>query len=67
MFRYLIKYVSDCGIIGGTNGVHFTYVRDGRPSGEAYIELATEDDLELALAKDKQNLGKRYIEGKLKM
>lgn len=47
----------------GKAGIHFTYVRDGRPSGEAYIELDSEDDLAKALSKDKHHMGKRYIEG----
>jgi len=50
--------------MNGRNGIHFTYVRDGRPSGEAYIELESEDDLEKALSRDKHHMGKRYIEGK---
>ena len=54
---------ADCDIVGGKNGIHFTYVRDGRPSGEAYIELRSEDDVQQALTKDKQTMGKRYIEG----
>ena len=37
--------------------------REGRPSGEAYIEMASEDDIEKALKKDRQNMGKRYVEG----
>ena len=53
----------DCNVVGGKGGIHFTYVRDGRPSGEAYIELASEEDLNKALSKDKANMGKRYIEG----
>ena len=44
--------------------VHLTVTREGRPSGEAYIELDTEDDLEEALKKDKENMGKRYVEGR---
>lgn len=55
--------VTGVDIIGGKDGIHFTYVRDGRPSGEAYIELASEQDLETALAKDKHHMGKRYIDG----
>ena len=50
-------------IVDGKLGIHFTYVRDGRPSGEAYIELESEDDVQEALKRDKQNMGKRYIEG----
>ena len=49
--------------MNGRNGIHFTYVRDGRPSGEAYIELESEEDLEKALSRDKHHMGKRYIEG----
>ncbi len=29
-------FLNDCDIVGGKIGIHFTYVRDGRPSGEAY-------------------------------
>lgn len=43
--------------------VHFTYTRDGRPSGEAYIELESEQDVQGALGKNQQHMGKRYIEG----
>ena len=43
--------------------VHFTYVRDGRPSGEAYVELASNSDVAAALGKNQQHMGKRYIEG----
>ena len=45
--------------------VHLTVTREGRPSGEAYIELDTEEDLEEALKKDRESMGKRYVEGKL--
>jgi heterogeneous nuclear ribonucleoprotein F/H len=40
-----------------------TLTREGRPSGEAYIELETEEDMNKALEKDKAHMGKRYIEG----
>lgn len=53
----------DCNISGGHNGIHFTYVRDGRPSGEAYVEFDDEEELQKALTKDKHHMGKRYIDG----
>ncbi|XP_031569430.1 heterogeneous nuclear ribonucleoprotein H3-like isoform X2 [Actinia tenebrosa] len=56
------KFFSDCNIIGGQNGVHFTFAVDGRPSGECFIELASEGDLNTALEKNNQHMGKRYIE-----
>ena len=54
-------------VVDGQNGIHFTYVRDGRPSGEAYIELESEEDVEKALVKDKHHMGKRYIEGMINL
>lgn len=38
--------------------------REGRPSGEAYVEMESEDDLKAALKKDREHMGNRYIEGK---
>ena len=55
--------IADVNIMGGKSGIHLTYTKDGRPSGEAYIELASEDDVEKALGKDKHHMGRRYIEG----
>jgi heterogeneous nuclear ribonucleoprotein F/H len=43
--------------------IYMTTTREGRPSGEAYVDMATEDDVERALKKDRQNMGKRYVEG----
>ena len=36
---------------------------DGRASGEAYAELTSADDLKLALTKNKNHMGRRYIDG----
>lgn len=41
----LIEY-TDCNIIGGLSGIHFTYGTDGRPSGECFVELESEDDID---------------------
>lgn len=43
----------------------FTYSKEGRPSGEAFIELKMAEDFKNALAKDRKYMGHRYIEGKL--
>lgn len=55
---------ADCDIVGKVNGVCFTYSKEGRPSGEAFIELKTAEDFKNALAKDRKYMGHRYIEGK---
>ena len=39
---------------------------EGRPSGEAFIEVEDDDDAELAAQKDNQMMGQRYIEGEKK-
>lgn len=44
-----------------------TLSREGRPSGEAYIELADQDDIPLAEKKHNQHMGRRYIEGIVKL
>ena len=44
--------------------MHLTEVRPGRPSGECFVEVESQQDVEEALKKDKDNMGKRYIEGK---
>ena len=49
--------------IPGAESIHMTMTREGRPSGEAYMEMATEEDVEKALKKDRKNMGKRYVEG----
>lgn len=40
--------------------MHF---KDGRPNGQAILELETEEDVSKALERHRQYLGTRYIEG----
>ena len=37
--------------------------RDGRSSGEAFVEFENEEELEKGLKMNKENMGKRYVEG----
>lgn len=60
----IIEFFSGCTISHGRDGVFIVMTKEGRPSGEAFIELETEDDLEKALKRDRQYVGTRYIEGK---
>lgn len=53
----------DCKVANNGTSIHFTYTREGRPSGEAFVELETEDDLKIAVKKDRETLGHRYVEG----
>jgi len=58
----VVQFFNNCTIAGGDGGVHFTTNREGRPSGECFIELSTEEDVTEALKMDHQNMGKRYVE-----
>lgn len=53
---------SDVPVVRGIEGVVFTYAPDGRPTGEAFVELQTEDAQREALKKHKETIGSRYIE-----
>lgn len=57
------KFFRDCKIVEGSDGIHMTTSREGRPSGEAFVEFEDAEDLELALQKDREHIGNRYIEG----
>ena len=38
-------YFLGCVILGGAQeGIHFTFSRDGRPSGECFVEFASVED-----------------------
>ena len=58
----LCKFFRDCDIVGGPNGIHFCTNDRGQPSGEAFIEMERPEDVEKALEKHKQNMGRRSVE-----
>ena len=60
----IVNFFEGCELAEGTDSVHMTMNREGRPSGEAYVELASKEDYDEALKKDRQSMGKRYVEGK---
>ena len=49
-------------IIYNLENYNITFLQEGRPSGEAYIELETEADSKKALKMNKEELQGRYIE-----
>uniref|UniRef100_A0A673XFC0 G-rich sequence factor 1-like n=1 Tax=Salmo trutta TaxID=8032 RepID=A0A673XFC0_SALTR len=58
----LLQFFSECRVRDGVKGIHLTVNRDGKPNGQAFIELEHEDDVGKALEKHRQYLGPRYIE-----
>ncbi|XP_072929445.1 heterogeneous nuclear ribonucleoprotein H2-like isoform X2 [Epargyreus clarus] len=58
----VLDFLDGVRVLNGKEGVHLTEVRPGRPSGECFVEVEGPSDVEEALKKDKENMGKRYIE-----
>lgn len=56
------SFFAMCRIEGGKDGIKFVFLREGRPSGEAFIELESEADFNKALEKNNDHMGHRYIE-----
>ena len=42
----ILTFFSDCNIRDGKLGTHMTMSREGWPSGEAYMEMETDEDIE---------------------
>jgi hypothetical protein len=52
-----------CHVVQGCEPVDFFCVnRDGRFSGEAFVVLGSEQQVEAALTQHKSSMGKRYVE-----
>jgi RNA recognition motif-containing protein len=45
------------------NAIYLMTNTEGRPNGEAFIEVETENDLEMAIKRNNALMGHRYIEG----
>lgn len=59
----ILRFFKECNVKDGKNGVHMTTSREGRPSGEAFVEFEDEGDMERACERDRDHMGNRYIEG----
>ena len=56
-------FILGCIIIGGNEGIHLCYGEDARLNGDAFVELASQDDVKLGLTKHRNHIGRRYVEG----
>jgi heterogeneous nuclear ribonucleoprotein F/H len=45
--------------------IYLTLNAEGRPSGEAFVEVKTEEDVEKALSLSNSKIGQRYVESKI--
>ena len=53
------RFFRDCEIVGGPNGIYFCLNDKGLPTGEAFIEMESQTDIDNALDKHKEMMGKR--------
>ena len=60
--RDVLNLLHDCKITDNDKGIRFSFAPDGRPSGEAFVELASEEDVSKALGHNNEHMGKRYVE-----
>eukprot|EP00887_Chlorella_sp_A99_P001529 scaffold8.g1529.t1 len=58
----VVEFFSGIEVVGGEAGVLFTCTPDSRPTGEAYVELGSEEAEAAALGRHKAKIGSRYIE-----
>ena len=58
----IANFFHDCSIIGGKDGIHIKLTLEGNSSGEAFIELASEEDAEKAFQHHNEHMGHRYVE-----
>lgn len=61
----ILEFLKECQALDGEKSVHLAIShRDGRPNGEAFVELATPEDVDKAFEYNKNAMGHRYIESK---
>lgn len=62
MLDLRVHVASGCQVKDGEDGICMLLTEEGRPSGEALIEMETVEDFEKGLECDKNHMGSRYIE-----
>lgn len=60
--RDVAAFLSGVSLAEGPDSIIFTFTADGRPTGEAYVEVADEAAAAAAMQKHKERMGNRYIE-----
>ena len=55
----IADFLDRVNILGGHRGIIITMDDRGRPSGDAYVEVETSDDVDLALKMNRRDMGSR--------
>jgi hypothetical protein len=58
----VLRFLEGIEVVRGIEGVIFTWTPDGRPTGEAFVELQDAAAQAAAMRKHKEMMGSRYIE-----
>jgi hypothetical protein len=58
----VIAFLEGVQLAEGPGAIVFTFTADGRPTGEAYVEVVDEAAVAAAMQKHKELMGARYIE-----
>jgi heterogeneous nuclear ribonucleoprotein F/H len=53
-------FLPGCNIV--PDGIVICLTHSGRPSGEAYVQLESQADVDLALKRDRERMDRRYVE-----
>jgi len=61
----ILDFFPDCSIKGGEKGIHLPLDKEGRASGECFVELVTAEDVKKAESRHKEYMGSRYVEVKV--
>ncbi|XP_034115512.2 heterogeneous nuclear ribonucleoprotein F isoform X1 [Drosophila albomicans] len=61
--KEILDFLVNVEVINGSQGIHLVTSRvDGKNTGEAYVEVSTQEDVEEARKLNKASMGHRYIE-----
>ncbi|EDW14096.1 heterogeneous nuclear ribonucleoprotein A3 homolog 2 isoform X1 [Drosophila mojavensis] len=61
--KEILDFLVNVEVLNGSQGIHLVTSRlDGKNTGEAYVEVASQEDVEEARKLNKASMGHRYIE-----
>ncbi|KRK03883.1 uncharacterized protein Dyak_GE10080, isoform B [Drosophila yakuba] len=61
--KEILDFLENVNVTNGSSGIHLVTSRvDGKNTGEAYVEVASQEDVEEARKLNKASMGHRYIE-----
>ncbi|XP_068156544.1 LOW QUALITY PROTEIN: heterogeneous nuclear ribonucleoprotein H2 [Drosophila tropicalis] len=61
--KEILDFLENVNVTNGSQGIHLVTSRvDGKNTGEAYVEVASQEDVEEARKLNKASMGHRYIE-----